>query len=158
MKFPAKFEPDPDDGGFVVTFRDIPEATTQGDDEADATAMAEDVLISSIEYYLDKKRPIPAPSPLQPGEKLIAIPAIAAAKVLLLNEMLTQKIGPSELARRMGTIPQNVNRLIDVRHTSKLESVEQAFSAMGKHLELSLVSAYAETSEEKMDLRHTLNP
>jgi antitoxin HicB len=58
---------------------------------------------------------------------------------LLLNEMFAQGVGPSELARRMGTIPQNVNRLIDVRHTSKLESVEQAVKALGKHLELSLV-------------------
>lgn len=139
MKFPAKFEPDLEDGGYVVTFRDIPEATTQGDDEAEAIAMAEDVLISSIEYYLEQKRRIPAPSEPQPGERCIAIPAIMAAKVLLLNEMLAQSIGPSELARRMGTIPQNVNRLIDVRHTSKLESVEQAFGALGRHLELTLV-------------------
>ncbi|MBA5689570.1 hypothetical protein [Rugamonas apoptosis] len=57
---------------------------------------------------------------------------------MLLNEMLAQGVGPSELARRMGTIPQNVNRLIDVRHTSKLDSIEQAVAALGKHLELRL--------------------
>jgi antitoxin HicB len=138
MKFPAKFKPDHEVGGYVVTFRDIPEATTQADDAAEATTMAEEVLLSSIEYYLEQKRPIPSPSASKPGEHMIAIPAITTAKVLLLNEMLAQKIGPSELARRMGTIPQNVNRLIDVRHVSKLESVENALRALGKHLELSL--------------------
>jgi len=102
-------------------------------------AMAEDVLISSIEYYLERKRSVPLPSALQENERMVRVPAITTAKVLLLNEMLAQNIGPSELARRMGTIPQNVNRLIDVRHTSKLESVEQALAALGKHLELNLV-------------------
>src|SRR5471032_476524 len=138
MKYPARFEPDVEDGGYVVTFRDIPEATTQGDDDLDAMAMAEDVLISSIEYYLERKRSMPLPSALQENERMVRVPAITTAKVLLLNEMLAQNIGPSELARRMGTIPQNVNRLIDVQHTSKLESVEQALAALGKHLELSL--------------------
>ena len=139
MKYPARFEPDVEDGGYVVTFRDIPEATTQGDDDLDAMAMAEEVLISSIEYYLERKRSVPLPSALQENERMVRVPAITTAKVLLLNEMLAQNIGPSELARRMGTIPQNVNRLIDVRHTSKLESVEQALAALGKHLELNLV-------------------
>ena len=138
MQFPAIFEPDTADGGYVVKFRDIPEAITQGDDDAEAMAMAEDVLISSIEYYLENKRQIPAPSQAQAGERLVSLPANIAAKVLLLNEMLVQGVGPSELARRMGTIPQNVNRLIDGRHTSKLESIEQAVRALGKHLELSL--------------------
>jgi antitoxin HicB len=139
MKYPASFKPDPEAGGLVVTFRDIPEAITQGDDDAEAMTMAEEVLLSSIEYYLEQKRPVPASSEPQSTERMVALPAIVAAKVLLLNEMFAQGVGPSELARRMGTIPQNVNRLIDVRHTSKLESVEQAVKALGKHLELSLV-------------------
>jgi antitoxin HicB len=138
MQYPAIFEEDKEAGGYVVTFRDIPEAITQGDDETEAMAMAEEVLISSIEFYLEKKRTIPAASKAQSGERLVSLPASVSAKVLLLNEMLAQNVGPSELARRMGTIPQNVNRLIDVRHTSKLESIEQAVGALGKRLELSL--------------------
>ena len=40
MQYPAVFEADIDDGGYVVKFRDIPEAITQGDDDAEAMAMA----------------------------------------------------------------------------------------------------------------------
>ena len=138
MQYPAVFETDTDDGGYVVKFRDIPEAITQGDDDAEAMAMAEEVLISSIEFYLQNKRPIPSASKVRLGERLVPLPANISAKVLLLNEMLAQNVGTSELARRMGTIPQNVTRLIDVRHTSKLESIEQAIRALGKHLELTL--------------------
>lgn len=71
MQYPAVFEADTDDGGYVVKFRDIPEAITQGDDDAEAMAMAEEVLISSIEFYLENKRPIPAASKARRGERLV---------------------------------------------------------------------------------------
>lgn len=60
MKYPEYFLPDTD--GFVVTFRNIPEAITQGDHEADAPDMAKDVLLSSMDVYLDDNRPAPLPS------------------------------------------------------------------------------------------------
>ena len=47
MRFPAKFKPSPE-GGFVVTFPDIPEAVTQGDDEAEAMRAAEDALEAAL--------------------------------------------------------------------------------------------------------------
>ena len=60
MKYPATFTPE--DGGFVVTFRDIPEAITQGDDTVEALAMAKDVLLASMEIYFEEKRQVPPPS------------------------------------------------------------------------------------------------
>ena len=44
MDFPALFEPDPG-GGFTVTFRDVPEAITQGDTIEEARAAAADALL-----------------------------------------------------------------------------------------------------------------
>jgi len=134
MKYPAKFLPDT--GGFVVTFRDIPEAITQGDDDADAVFMAKDVLLSSMDFYFDDKRKVPLPSPAQPGERLIPLPASVAAKILLLNEMIEQKVGPSELARMTNTSPQAVNRLIDLKHTTKIDKIEEALEALGRQLKL----------------------
>lgn len=136
MKYPATFTPDT--GGFVVTFRDIPEAITQGDDEAEALAMAKDVLIASMEVYFDEKRQVPAPSAPQPGERLVPLPASIAVKVLLLNQMLEQNVIPSELARRMDTTRQEVNRLIDLTHTTRIDRIEDAMAALGRELELSV--------------------
>ena len=136
MKYPATFTPDT--GGFVVTFRDIPEAITQGDDEADALAMAKDVLLSAMEVYFDEKRQVPPPSKARRGERLIPLPASAAAKILLLNEMLTQSVIASELARRMATTRQEVNRLIDLNHTTRIDRIEQAMMALGRELALSV--------------------
>lgn len=136
MKYPAKFTPDAEAGGYVVTFRDIPEAITQGDDEAEALAMARDVLLESMSVYFDEKRPVPAPSKLKAGERLIDLPLSVSAKIFLLNEMLEKQVGPSALARLMNTTPQEINRLIDLGHTSKIDRIEEAMGALGRELEL----------------------
>lgn len=135
MRYPAKFEP-AEEGGFVVTFRDIPEAITQGDTKAEAMEMAEDVLYSSMEFYFDDQRPVPMPSRAQKGERQVELPPSVWAKVLLLNEMLAQHVTASELARRLKTTPQNVNKVVDLGHATKIDTLNEALHAMGKRLEL----------------------
>lgn len=139
MKFPIILTPDPDDGGFVVTFPDIPEAITQGDTKEEAIAMAQDALETAIEFYFEDKRAVPTPSKLKRGQHAIELPASLSAKVLLLNEMVTQKIRPVELARRLNTTPQEVNRLTNLRHTTRIDGIAAALQAMGRHLEISIV-------------------
>jgi antitoxin HicB len=38
------------------------------------------------------------------------------------------------LARRIGTPPQEVNRLTNIRHTSKIDRIDVALKALGKRL------------------------
>ena len=137
MRFPAHFEAAPE-GGFVVTFRDIPEAITQGDSESEALAMAEDVLVSSMDFYFEDRRLVPMPSKAMPGERLVELPPSLAAKVLLLNEMLRQRVSASELARRLSTRPQDVQRITDLSHATKIDKINEALHALGKRLELSI--------------------
>jgi len=135
MRYPAKFAEAPE-GGFVVTFRDIPEAITQGDTEAETMEMAEDVLMSSMEHYLEERRTVPAPSSPEAGERLVHLPASVAAKVLLLNEQLAQGVSNAELARRMGTRPQEVQRITNLGHATKIDTIDRAMRALGKELML----------------------
>jgi antitoxin HicB len=67
-----------------------------------------------------------------------ALPVSASAKVLLLNEMIAQEVTPSELARRLNTRPQHVNRNVDLRHTTKIDTPAAALKAPGKRLQLSV--------------------
>jgi antitoxin HicB len=138
MKFPINLTADLEDGGFVVTFPDIPEAITQGDTKEEAIAMAQDALETAIEFYFEDKRSVPAPSKLKRGQHAVELPASLSAKVLLLNEMVKQKIRPIELARRLNTTPQEVNRLTNLRHTTRIDSIAAALQAMGRHLEISI--------------------
>ncbi|MGA2276014.1 MAG: type II toxin-antitoxin system HicB family antitoxin [Terracidiphilus sp.] len=123
------------DGKFIlVTFPDIPEAITQGDNRAHALEMAAEALETAMEFYFEDRRPVPAPSKPKRGQPVVTLPASLSAKILLLNEMLRQKIPPAELARRIGTTRQEVNRLTDLRHTSKIDRIDAALQALGKTL------------------------
>jgi antitoxin HicB len=90
MRYPVVLTP-AEEGGFVVTFPDIPEAITQGDDRDKALEMGLDALITSLDFYFDDKRPVPIPSPLERGWNYVELPPSVAAKVLLHNEMVAQK-------------------------------------------------------------------
>ena len=103
VTYPVTLTPDAQDGGFVVTFVDIPEAITQGDTEAQALAAAKDALESALDFYFEDKRAVPPPSKAKRGQHVVELAASLSAKVLLLNEMVTQNVRPAELARRLNT-------------------------------------------------------
>ena len=139
MKFPVTLTADKVDGGFVVTFKDIPEAITQGETVEDALVMAKDALETALEFYFEDKRCVPAPSKPKRDQHTIELPASLSAKVWLLNEMVTQNMRPAELARRLKTTPQQVNRLTNLRHTTRIDAIAAALHAMGRQLEISVV-------------------
>lgn len=138
MKFPVTLTPDAEDGGFVVTFVDVPEAITQGETIEEALTMAKEALELSLEFYFEDNRAVPAPSKAKRGQHTVELSASLSAKVLLLNEMVLQKIRPVELARRLKTTPQEVNRLTDLRHTTRIDGIAAALQAMGRSLEIRL--------------------
>ena len=137
MKYPARFEP-AEEGGFVVSFRDIPEALTQGDTKEEALEMAADALLTAMDFYFEDRRPVPVPSRARRGEELVALPASTAAKVLLLNEMLAQQVKPAALAKRMGTTPQEVSRIVNLHHATKIDTIAAAITSLGRELEVRL--------------------
>ena len=137
--YPITLTPDTTDGGFVVTFVDIPEAITQGDTQAQALEAAKDALESALDFYFEDKRAVPSPSKARRGQHVVELAASLSAKVLLLNEMVTQNVRPAELARRLNTSPQEVNRLTNVKHTTRIDGIAAALQALGKHLDMRVV-------------------
>ena len=95
-------------------------------------AAAKDALESALDFYFEDKRTVPAPSKAKRGQHVIELPASLSAKVLLLNEMIAQNVRPAELARRLHTTPQEVNRLTNVRHTTRIDGIAAALQALGK--------------------------
>jgi antitoxin HicB len=123
------------DGKFIlVRFPDVPEAITCGIDRAEALAMAKEALELPMEFYFDDMRPVPMPSKPKRGQAVVELSPSVAAKVLLLNEMLRQKVRPIDLARRLGTTKQEVNRLTNLRHPTKIDRIDMALRALGKRL------------------------
>lgn len=98
--------------------------------------MAQDALETALDFYFDDRRPVPIPSKPKRGQPLVSLPLSIEAKVLLLNEMVRQRVRPAELARRMRTSPQAVNRLVNLRYVSKIDGIAGAMAALGKSLEI----------------------
>lgn len=135
MKFPARLESDVS-GAFVVTFRDIPEAVTQGSTKEEALERAADALITAMDFYQEDGRLVPEPSAPQEGEELVELPMSVVVKVQLLNQMVRRKMRPSDLAKAMEIKPQEVTRIMDLHHATKIDTLAKAFVAVGSRLEV----------------------
>ncbi len=137
MRYPVEIKPDGE--GWMVSFPDIPEALTSGATQEEALAMAKGALETALDFYFDDKREVPAPSRPKRGQPVIELSASLSAKVLLLNEMVRQKVRPAELARRLHTTAQEVNRLTDIRHTTRIDGIAAALQALGRRLDIRVV-------------------
>ncbi len=124
-------------GTLLVQFPDVPEAVSVGDNEEDARVNAQDGLEAALQMYLDARRPVPLPSGV--GQDSVSLSASQVSKVLLSNEMIRQGIRKAELARRMGAHAPQVDRLLDLSHSSKFDTIETALRALGKQVEIQLV-------------------
>ncbi len=134
-RYAAQFEPTDRDGGFVVTFPDLPEAVTEGEDMADARAMAEDALGAVLLTYLELGRPLPEAAA---QGTLITPDPETAAKLAVIETFRDAGITRSELARRMGKDEKEARRVLDPAVTTKLPMLVLALAAMGKRLVVGL--------------------
>jgi antitoxin HicB len=139
--YPAAFLQDPKVGGYTVTFRDVPEAITEGDTLEEAVLQAEDALESALAMYVSNHEPLPTASLLEPGERMISLSALGMAKAALYDAMIEQNIGRAELARRLRWHLAQINRVLDFRHASKMEQVEAALAAIGLRLVVNVARA-----------------
>lgn len=83
--YPALFHK-AEEGGFWVSFPDIPECLTQGDDMAQAYEMAVDALGLALTSRENEHQPLPSPS--DPTE---IIPELDAFLVVIEFDMLAYK-------------------------------------------------------------------
>ena len=76
LSYPALLTPDLEEGGFVVTFPDLPEAITQGDTLEQAQQAASDCLEEAIVGRMRLNKLLPQPSNLKKGQYLIDLPKL----------------------------------------------------------------------------------
>ena len=137
LRYPVKFTKD-DDGTLLVTAPDLPEVATFGTDVADALVHAADAIATALQGRITDRKEIPAPSPRKRGQRLVALPAIVAAKLALYRAMMETGTRKADLARKLGVHGPQVDRLLDLDHNSRLDQIEDAARAIGRefHIEL----------------------
>jgi antitoxin HicB len=140
--YQALFEPDLEAGGYVVTLPDFGYGVTQGETDQEAMEMAQDLLMLTIGDYIRKGKPLPAPSRRR-GAKFRPVPlsALQSAKVELYTTFLNSGLQKAEFARRIGIPKTHIERLLSLRHRSRLDQIEAAFVALGKRLEIEVRDA-----------------
>jgi antitoxin HicB len=138
----ARFEPDREAGGYVVKFPDFGYGVTQGETDAEAMEMAQDLLMLTIADYIRESRPLPVPGRHR-GAKFrpVSLPALQSAKVDLYIAFLGSGSTKAEFARRIGIPKTHIQRLFSLRHHSRLDLIESAFAVMGKRLHVEVRSA-----------------
>lgn len=125
-----------EEGGFVVTFPDVPEAITQGDDKEEALMRAVDALETAMGFYVG--RDLPKASKAKPRQRVVRPSALVCIKLAIYQTMRDQGVKKSELARRLGWHLPQVDRLLDLDHASRLDQAEAALSSLGHRLEVSV--------------------
>jgi antitoxin HicB len=135
--YDARLEPE---GGWSVTFPDVPEAITQGDTEEEVAAMAEDALVTALSFYTDESQPLPRPSPAR-NRPVAIVPPLVAAKLALHDAMLAAGISNVVLGHRLGLEDKAVRRLRDPLHRSHIGAVETALRLLGKRLVVDVADA-----------------
>lgn len=137
--YPYQKEPQPE-GGWTVTFPDVPEAITQGDTVEEVAAMAEDALVSALSFYTDENAPLPRPSAAR-GRPVAVVPSLVAAKLALHDAILAARLTNVELAERLDMDEKMVRRLRDPLHRSHIGAVEAALRSLGRRLEVRVSEA-----------------
>lgn len=135
--YPVAIESD-DNGTLLVSFVDIPEAHTFASDEDEIAERATDCALTALEGYMKDRRPIPPPSHGLTG-RAVVLPPLAAAKIELYEAMRNAGVRKAELARRLRWHMPQVDRVLSLRHGSRLEHLEAALTVLDHHLDVRVV-------------------
>lgn len=138
--YPIRFEYDASPG-VAVFCRDLPQLNSYGDDEQHAMSEAVDGIETTLSIYVDDRLAIPAASAPEAGERVVHLPAVTVAKIALWNAMMERDMRKADLCRLLGVHQAQGDRLVDFLHTSKMEQLETALSALGKRLAISVEAA-----------------
>jgi antitoxin HicB len=140
FRYPADFLPE-DEGGFCVTFPDLPPAITGGADFAESYDLAQDALAITLEDCIWSGQPLPPPSPRKEGQVQVEVTALDSSKLALALEMTRAGLTKTELATRLGVDEKEARRILAVGHNTKLDTLEAAFKAIGRKLTIHVEAA-----------------
>jgi antitoxin HicB len=136
MDYPVDLTPD-DNETILATFPDVPGAISYGGSETEALINAVDALESIFSALIADRRDIPLPSPAN-GRKSVSPSLRGSLKVSLYRAMRERGWRKADLARAMSLNPRQIDRLLDLRHSSTVTQLDRALTVCGKRVELDL--------------------
>jgi len=98
----------------------------------DAQGALEAALGCRVREDLD----IPTARAQAPGQAVIAPPVHTALKAALHLAMREAHVNKRELARRMDLDEKEARRILDLRHATRVPTIERALRVLGRHVEV----------------------
>ncbi|MEM5719974.1 hypothetical protein AAGC89_15920 [Proteus mirabilis] len=138
FNYPATSHFDEESETYEITYRDFDNIHAVAYTEDDIELEASDILHVGLEEFISSKMPIPMPSEPQSGDFIVYLPPISCLKIALHNAMLTTKTKKADLARKMNLNSAQIERLLDINQTSKIDSLKQALYLLGYHIAISV--------------------
>ena len=108
------------DGSYRARFPSIPEILPTAPSIAKLVEGLQDEVLPALEARLKEDR-LPEPRELH-----------------LIVALKKEKLSGSELARRLGCLPQETHRLLKLSHPTKIDTISAALSALGGELTCSV--------------------
>lgn len=128
-------------GELVVSFRDLPECLTSGEDPDAALAAAADALAEALAGRIDDDEHIPEPASTAPGEHEVAVPPGIAAKAALAIAFRESNLTRVAFANALGVDEKVVRRLLDPRHGTSPDRIAKALRVLGRRVALDVRAA-----------------
>jgi len=125
----------------VVSFRDLPECLTSGEDTDAALAAAADALAEALAGRIDDGEPIPEPTSAESGEHEVAVPPGIAAKAALAIAFQRSGLTRVAFAELLGVDEKVVRRLLDPRHGTSPDRIGKALRSLGQRLSIDVRAA-----------------
>lgn len=126
-----------EEGGFLITCRDLPAVTSECETQEEAIRQGQGAIIAVLSAMIDDDESIPEASPPQEGEILVPLPGQIQQKILLYCNMQAQGVRMADMARTMKVTHQMVRRLLDPCHNSTHAQIDRATWALGMSMETS---------------------
>jgi antitoxin HicB len=117
----------------------LPEGLTFGEDRTDALVRAVDAIETALMAAMAAREEIAEPK--ASGSEHVTLPALTSAKVALYQAMRAEGVGKAELGRRLDVALPQIDRLLDLRHNSRLDAIERALAVLGRSMTIVVQAA-----------------
>jgi antitoxin HicB len=129
-RYTLQIEPQPGgEPGFLITSRDFPNLTSDGETWDEALRMGRGALLAILEILIDTDQPIPLPGGA-PGVEF-DLGTLVAAKIALNNLRVARGLNRAQLGQLIGAAPSVAYRTLSVLHASRMDQIDRALAAIG---------------------------
>lgn len=129
-----------DNGTLLITCPALPEVTSFAESNAEAALRARDAIEEALAARIADREDIPkgVPEARLSDADVVTVSALPSMKAALYQQMRKTGVTKAELARRLQWHAPQVDRVLDIRHASRIDQMEAALAALGLKLDVNV--------------------